>query len=412
MRILTPEFTFGVVSMTKQLHIPIIRKQFSPNEVGLYTKSLPNIVVNRLESKLLHQLKDVGDRIVVDDVTRIAWECVAVCSMRSFFGGSLIDCEEILGVFLSFHDSCFKILNMKDLLPKFLLKYVAASVVRDKEIIRRNIVPEILKRRDDEEYGKTRDDLLQHLIMLNSGDSLISPEEVAERCMAVIFASMVTTAGAMVHLLNDLASRGSMKISWPPASDKQLDNEHVNATSTVTLWDALYMEQKEVLSRYDGNVNMSTISQLPLLSSFIKESMRMSGTVIQNARYCVSDGKIGEYAVKADTMVYLSGSLTNYDPSIFAYPDVFDPLRFMNIRDSDPAATSEVGLVPFGVGRHVCVGRYFATAELHIISMILMQKYDLTTVSGEVPAYVWEPAGSRRASSPILFIKKFCPYFP
>lgn len=406
-RIILPEFTIGWDSMTKQYHIPIIRRQFSHHEIGAYVKYLPSAIINRLEKKLLPELRNAGDTMVVHDAKRLAWDCVAVCSMRSFFGPSLIDNDEVLGVFLSFHESCFKIINSKELLPKFLLKYVAAGVDRDKETIRRNIVPEILKRRNDEEYEKSRDDLLQHLINFNSGDPSANPEAIADRCMAVIFASMLTTAGAMMHLLYDLAGRATMRIPRNLCQDKLSGlASSDNVTSTVMLWDALQAEQKEALARCDGTISTSTISELPLLSSFIKESMRMSGAVIQSARYCVNDGKIGELALNADTMVYLSGTLTNYDPSIFANPDVFDPLRFINIRDSDPAAASQVGLFPFGIGRHVCVGRFFAMAELHIISMMLMQRYDFRTVKDEEPAYIWEPAGVNRVSSPILFTKK------
>ena len=247
---------------------------------------------------------------------------------------------------------------------------------------------------------ESNNDILEHLMNLRDGSNpsaMISPEEVAERCMTVIFASMVTTAGAMVHVIHDIAGRGQMPVTVArPGTDE---------THSTTLWDALYDEQQYALKICEGVVSVRMMEYLPLLTSFIKESMRMSSLSIQSVRYAVSDGNFGGFALDSGTMVGMSGSLSSFNPDVYPHPYDFIPTRFIKNTDSDPASSSEFGLFPFGIGKHVCVGRYFAYAELHIVAMTLMQRYKFNTVDGGVSKCVWEPAGCHRVEKETVFIK-------
>ena len=87
----------------------------------------------------------------------------------------------------------------------------------------------------------------------------------------------------------------------------------------------------EVISALSDKGDSPLLSdfELPYLSAFIKESLRMFPTVNSNGRRCAKDCKFGDYNVPKDTMVFFSNIVLNKDPALFERPDEFIPERFL-----------------------------------------------------------------------------------
>ena len=76
-----------------------------------------------------------------------------------------------------------------------------------------------------------------------------------------------------------------------------------------------------------------------------------------------------------------------------------DPLKFNGFRFSDTreGSAKKVGMVsssqdhlPFGLGRHVCPGRYFAACELKLMFAHIVMTYDVKLeIEGARPEDMW-----------------------
>ena len=62
-------------------------------------------------------------------------------------------------------------------------------------------------------------------------------------------------------------------------------------------------------------------------------------------------------------------------PEAFADPEAFDPSRYLEPREDDVA--NPWSWIPFGAGRHRCVGAAFAMMQLKAIFSVLLQRLDL-----------------------------------
>ena len=388
--IVVPEYTLGLHTVQQHLHVAVIRKQFQGVSLKDYQKSFNDVISQNL-NKVLPSLQKSGDSCVIDSLEGIAWSSIAACSMQSFFGSSIDGKEDILKVFISFHKSCFKIMNTRPIVPRIALKYFTSEVQADKATIRKYIIPEVLKRREKKRnisnnQNVKSDNFLDHLLdaILDDQSEQIDSEKIIDYCMTLIFSAMVTTASTMVHVLNDLAGRGELIIEYKGKN--------------CSLLEALEEELQEREDRLT----------FPLLDSFIYETIRMSPLPIQQARKALTSGIMGGYQIPKDSMVYLSGLLASEDPDVFDDPNTFIPTRFLQVninnRTGDPIGVEPVGLFPFGVGRHVCVGRFFAMAEIRAVVSNITSKYRLAAIPipnknhavDTVPAYRWHAAGCDR----------------
>ncbi len=72
-------------------------------------------------------------------------------------------------------------------------------------------------------------------------------------------------------------------------------------------------------------------------------------------------------------LVAASPSVSNRDPQAFVDPESFDPARYLGQRDDDVA--NPWSWIPFGAGRHRCVGAAFAMMQLKAIFSVLLSRY-------------------------------------
>jgi len=318
------------------------------------------------------------------------------------------------------HKACYRVINYANILPKPLLRFCAIGAKEQESVIREEVVPEVIRRRklmaQNESLGNGNieeslpKDFLTHLAKLRHK----SPEDIAKRMMAFIFASMVTSAGALTHAIYDLAGR-----------QKE--------------WDVLLNEQKIVIAKHGTDLTKAAMDDMPCLHAFIWESMRHAALPIQQARIVVAeDGvilrsqkhqkkedsnsdenntKIEELFIPKGATVMMSGYLASTDETTIDCPNEFKPDRFLERKTissdstdensisqvkltSDPASK---GFFPFGIGKHHCPGRQFALAEIKGSLCVLLRSYKFQTVSGKVPKYNLIAADTLRVNEPVEF---------
>ena len=74
------------------------------------------------------------------------------------------------------------------------------------------------------------------------------------------------------------------------------------------------------------------------------------------------------------TIVAMSTALSNKDPDCFPEPERFDPDRFAPPREED--AKHPWAYVPFGGGRHRCLGANFALMQQKAIFSVLLRQFE------------------------------------
>lgn len=202
-------------------------------------------------------------------------------------------------------------------------------------------------------------------------------------------ASIHTTAQLLTNVLFDLAARP----------------EYIQL---------LRAEAQDVLTQNGGEWTLESMAQLKKMDSFMKESQRhFTATVISFHRktlkpITLSDGTY----LPVNTYLFSPSTAISADPSVYENPDEFDGLRFYKMRQRTLEDDMRYQLIStgntqmhFGLGRHACPGRWFASYEIKLILITLMSRFDIKLKKGESRPrnFVFQTMNSPDPAAEILF---------
>jgi cytochrome P450 len=110
----------------------------------------------------------------------------------------------------------------------------------------------------------------------------------------------------------------------------------------------------------------------------VEEAMRYFGAIRGTGRFASEDIEYRDVVFPAGTFIAPSTSTANYDPAVFAEPEVFDITR-------EPAGQPQL---TFGSGIHYCLGAALARAELQEALPLLARRMPDLALDGPV---TWKP---------------------
>ncbi|KAJ3495733.1 hypothetical protein NLG97_g3184 [Lecanicillium saksenae] len=169
---------------------------------------------------------------------------------------------------------------------------------------------------------------------------------------------------AAIHTTTDLLSETLLRIAKSPEIIPALREEIISVYRSDG-WEKTSLYKMKLLdSTIKETQRMKPISQISMVR-LVKESFTLSdGTALRKG------GRIGV------TSTHLR------DASNHENPDVWDPYRFVRMRD-DPERQNAAHLVSttadhnaFGHGQHACPGRFFAANEIKVALLGILIKYD------------------------------------
>ncbi|CAJ0566447.1 unnamed protein product, partial [Mesorhabditis spiculigera] len=135
-------------------------------------------------------------------------------------------------------------------------------------------------------------------------------------------------------------------------------------------------QMHEELDRVIGSDRMITMADkndLPYVNAVVNETQRTANLLPQNLqRKLLADTVIGDYEIKAGTVVMPQISAVLYDERVFPDPYAFKPERFIN---PDGSSRKYDELVPFSVGKRQCAGEGLAKVELFLFVANLFQRF-------------------------------------
>ncbi|EHR53658.1 cytochrome P450 [Saccharomonospora marina XMU15] len=127
----------------------------------------------------------------------------------------------------------------------------------------------------------------------------------------------------------------------------------------------------------DGSqVSFRALRQIPRLESVIKEALRLHPPLILLLRMAKDDLEVNGYRIPKGSLVGATPAVSNRIPEDFPDPDAFDPDRYVEPRQED--IVNRWTWIPFGAGRHRCVGAMFATIQLKAIFSVLLRQFEFS----------------------------------
>jgi len=196
---------------------------------------------------------------------------------------------------------------------------------------------------------KSDRDMLDVLVSITDedGELRFSADEITGMFISLMFAGHHTSSGTSSWTLIELL-------------------RHPDTYAEVTReLDELYADGQAV--------SFHALRQIPKLENVIKETLRLHPPLIILMRVAQGEFDVQGYRIHAGDFVAASPAVSNRIPEDFPDPDSFDPDRYDKPREED--VLHRWTWIPFGAGRHRCVGAAFGTMQIKAIFSVLLREY-------------------------------------
>jgi sterol 14-demethylase len=135
----------------------------------------------------------------------------------------------------------------------------------------------------------------------------------------------------------------------------------------------------EVVAELDGlygdgaEVSFQALREIPRLESAVKEALRLHPPLILLLRAATRELEVLGYRIPDGALVGATPAISNRIAADFPDPDAVRPERYAEPRQED--LINRWTWIPFGAGRHRCVGANFAMIQLKAIFSVLLRDW-------------------------------------
>ncbi|MET9697218.1 cytochrome P450 [Streptomyces sp. NPDC006529] len=206
--------------------------------------------------------------------------------------------------------------------------------------------------------------LLLSSVDTETGEGM-SPEQVRDEVIAIMFAGTETSATTLSWMFHELGRH--------PEVEKRL---HAEVDAVV------------------GNrpVRPDDLPRLTYTHSVFQETLRLHSPLLFTRR-ALEPLTLGGVAIPKGAELAYSPHALHRDPALFREPARFDPDRWHEDAGERPRAHR---YLPFGAGQHKCIGDSFAVAEILTAVASVASRWRLVPAPGitvrEVPAGIPQPS--------------------
>lgn len=345
-KIMTPVFGKDIVYDAPPAKMGEQIKMLLPALKDRRMRTYGEIIVEEVE-KSIAQWGDAGEIDVVDYCRVLTNFTSSHCLIGTEFRYGMTD--EFAGVYHDLERGVTPLAYLNANLPIPSFRKRDQARVRCVEMITQLI-------HERRRSGKEGEDFLQTLMeaKYKSGASL-SEDEITGLLLAAMFAghhtSSVTTAWTLIELCQHP--------EWMKKVVDQLDEVYGDG-------------------RVVGFHSLREISQTEWA---VKESLRLHPPLFMLVRTVKEDWVYKDYFIPKGTWVLVSPTVAHLMPEIFDDPERFDPARYSPEREEDKR---DFAWIPFGGGRHKCMGNAFAILQIKAILAILLRRYEFELVEPNV----------------------------
>ncbi len=137
-------------------------------------------------------------------------------------------------------------------------------------------------------------------------------------------------------------------------------------TDVVAELDSLYADGSEV--------SFQALRSIPQLEAALKETLRLHPPLIILMRVVAEELELAGHPIAPGTVVAASPRVSNRIAEDFPEPERFDPSRYLDERQED--LQNRWTWIPFGAGKHRCVGNAFAMMQMKAIFSVILRDYE------------------------------------
>jgi len=129
----------------------------------------------------------------------------------------------------------------------------------------------------------------------------------------------------------------------------------------------------------DGSeVSFQALRSIPQLEAALKETLRLHPPLIILMRVVAEEIELAGHLIQPGTVVAASPRVSNRIAEDFPEPERFDPSRYLDERQED--LQNRWTWIPFGAGKHRCVGNAFAMMQMKAIFSVILRDYEFEMV--------------------------------
>jgi sterol 14alpha-demethylase len=222
------------------------------------------------------------------------------------------------------------------------------------------LVTEIMSRRQASgPPDRAQRDLLDVLMSVKNpdGSAMFEADEITGMFISMMFAGHHTSSGTAAWTLIELLRNPT------------------RMTEVVAEMDGLYGGPDAGGTDGGGTaVSFQALREIPHLEASIKEALRLHPPLILLLRAATRDLEVEGYRIPAGALVGATPAISNRIAADFPDPDAFAPERYAEPRQED--LINRWTWIPFGAGRHRCVGANFAMIQLKAIFSVLLRDWE------------------------------------
>lgn len=337
-KIMTPVFGKGMVYDAPPERMNEQLKMLLPALKDKRMRTYGEIIVREVEG-MIKGWGDAGEIDLVDFCRVLTNYTSSHCLLGNEFRTGMT--EEFARVYHSLERGVTPIAYLNAHLPLPSFRERDRARVRLEEMVTKLI-------EDRRKSGREGEDFLQTLMdaRYKSGAAL-TEYEITGMLIAAMFAghhtSSVTTAWAIIEL-----------VRHPEYLSKVLEELDANFS--------------------DGTeVGFLTLRNVPLTEYVVLETLRLHPPLFMLVRVALQDFVYKDWFIEKGTWVLVSPTVSHVLPEFFKNPFVFDPDRFAPPRQEDKR---DFAYIPFGGGRHKCMGNAFAILQVKAILSIMLRRYE------------------------------------
>ncbi|KAI8885443.1 cytochrome P450 [Backusella circina FSU 941] len=271
--------------------------------------------------------------------------------------------------------------------PKSLHRYVIPYISKVQEhtkVMNDYILPTVKAYRAnpqqfDQKHGPN---FLQGLAdYIKPDGTTYTDREVANSVLLIAFASVHTTSMNMSFALYWLLARPDLLKQFLDEIDRVLPG--------------------------DTPVTFEALKEMTFLENFMRESFRQSADKLANGKKAMVDYTFANgYQIPKGRVVESTARGLNMGTNLNRSKiEEMDPTQSFGKPSTAPARD----FVTFGLGKHLCPGRFFAVLEIKMSLIQLFREFDIKVASGRQPIPVNNLAGkvSVNSEEPLIFTKKY-----
>lgn len=222
----------------------------------------------------------------------------------------------------------------------------------------KKIFSKIIQRRRNDPDGLEEDDILNILINSKYKDGrTLSDGEITGMLIGLLMAGQHTS------------STTSAWFGYFVARDQHLQ-------------DNLFQEQLNVSGHDLAFIEYDQLKDMVVMERCLKETLRLRPPIMTLMRMAKTPQRIKGFVIPPGHQVCVSPTTNHRLGESWKDPEIFSPDRFLQ---DDASNSDKFSYVPFGAGRHRCIGESFAYVQIKTIWSVLLRKYQFELVGGKFP---------------------------